>query len=502
MRILDSAMMHRLDALTIDREGITSLLLMERAAERLTEHIIDIVPDYAQRHFVVFCGGGNNGGDGFAIARMLHARGAVVDCYALKCFKNYSDDNLANYNRLKPLGILHDVNSASDFPEIRQGDVLIDAILGSGLTRPISGLVADLVKIVNIAPETTISIDTPSGLADYGIAKMDDVSEIYADYTLTIETPFVSMLMPENQDCVGELRIVNIGLFNMEREFLESPYYYIYDSEMADIYMPRKTFSHKGTFGHSLIVAGSRGKAGAAVLCAKACHRAGAGLVTAHIPDGLLDIMQISSPETMVDADEAPSLVSGVGAVDKYSAVGIGPGLGTHEATVQMLRDLLPRVEKNLVLDADALNIIAAHPDMLDIIPKNTIITPHPKEFERLFGKTENSLERMELARKMAAKYSIIIVLKGAHTAVCGSDGRVHFNNTGNPSMATAGCGDALTGIITALLSQGYSPRNAAVMGVWAHGKAADMLDVPQGLIAGDIIGQLPQVFRLLKKMR
>lgn len=490
--------MHQLDASTIKKEGITSLLLMERAAERITEHIADIVADIQQKHFVIFCGGGNNGGDGFAIARMLHGRGANVDCYAIKSFKHYSDDNLSNYNRIKPIGILHDINSDSDIPAIQGSDIVVDAILGSGLSRPISGFVADIVRAINISSAFTISIDIPSGLSDYGIASMNDVSEVYADCTLTIGTPFVSLMLPENQDCVGDFRIVDIGLSGMEGDDFITPYFYVTDSEVAEYYIPRKKFSHKGTFGHTLLVSGSKGKAGAAILCARACHRAGAGLVSAHVPSALLDIMQTASPETMVDVDSNCSIVSLVDGLDKYKAVAAGPGLGTDSITAAMLESLLGAVERNLVLDADALNIMAANPAMLDMVPRDAILTPHPKEFERLFGNTANSLERIELARKMAARYNIIIVLKGAHTAVCCSDGSVYFNSTGNPSMATAGSGDVLTGIIAALLSQGYRPRLAAIMGVWLHGKAADIVDVPQGLLASDIIGNLPAAFKII----
>ncbi len=490
--------MHQLDASTIKKEGITSLLLMERAAERITEHIADIVADIQQKHFVIFCGGGNNGGDGFAIARMLHGRGASVDCYAIKSFKHYSDDNLANYNRIKPIGILHDIYSTSDLPAIRSTDIVVDAILGSGLSRPITGLVADLVRALNISPAFTISIDIPSGLSDYGIASMDDVSEVYADCTLTIGTPFVSLMLPENQDCVGDFRIVDIGLSGLEGDDFMTPYFYVTDSEVSEYYIPRKKFSYKGTFGHALLVSGSRGKAGAAVLCARACHRTGAGLVTAHVPSSLLDILQTASPETMADIDDNAYCISNVEGAAKYKAVAVGPGLGTSDVSVQMLERLMPAVERNLVLDADALNILAANPAMLDSIPRDTILTPHPKEFERLFGPSQNSLERIELARRMAERHSVIIVLKGAHTAVCCSDGSVYFNSTGNPSMATAGSGDVLTGIIAALLSQGYRPRLAAILGVWAHGKAADMEAVPQGLIASDIVDNLPKVFALL----
>ncbi len=493
MKILNSAQTHELDSLTMAAQGITSLQLMERASQIVTGQILEIVPSHAGRRFLVFCGGGNNGGDGMAIARMLHNRGADVECYALKCFGRYSPDYTANYNRNVSAGIARDITSAADFPIISESDIVIDAIFGSGLSRPIQGLAADTVKYINVSAAMVISVDTPSGLPDSGIPANGD-SVIRARYTVAIQSPFVSMMLADCQDYVGELRIVDVQLDEASIGSMETPYNITTLAEIRKMYKPRAKFSHKGTFGHALIVAGSYGKGGAAVLCARACHRAGAGLVTAHIPRSLMDIMQTASPETMVDADADSMMVTALGDISKYKAVGIGPGIGTQRPAAEMLMSLMASSRRPLVLDADALNILSEYGDWSGIVSADTIITPHPKEFERLFGKTANSLERMELARAKSAELNIIIVLKGAHTAVC-HRGKVYFNNTGNPSMATAGSGDVLTGIITALLSQGYAPLQAALMGVWVHGMSADMVDVPQGLIASDIIEHLPAVF-------
>lgn len=494
MKIINSAKTHELDSITIERQGITSLDLMERASGCLTAQIMDLVPDYAERRFLIFCGGGNNGGDGLAIGRMLNVRGASVECMALKCFSRYSADYQANYNRIASSGLVKDLYSAEDFPEIHAGDVVVDAIFGSGLSRPIQGLSAETVKYINASPAMVIAVDTPSGLPDNTLPAAGS-AVVEADVTLAIQAPFLSMLMPESQDFVGRLRIVDIGLDGPAMQAMDTPYSLSTMEDIRSIYRPRRKFSHKGTFGHALIVAGSYGKGGAAVLCARACHRAGAGLVTAHIPASLMDIMQISSPETMVDADNDSRMVTELGDISKYQAVGAGPGLGTGRATADMIRKLVLSAAQPMVLDADALNIIAADGTLMESLPADTIITPHPKEFERLFGKTDNALSRLELARAKSEELGIIIVLKGAYTAVC-RRGRVCFNDTGNPSMATAGSGDVLTGIIAALLAQRYEPMKAALMGVWIHGLSADIRNVPQGLTAGDIVEGLPDAMR------
>jgi len=499
MLILDSAQTHAVDTIAIEREGIKSISLMERAAQRLTERICEIFPNVENLSFMIFCGGGNNGGDGLAIARMLHSRGANVDCYELRCFSRYSSDNIANYNRLIPIGILHNISGADDFPKIDDGVVVIDCIFGSGLSRAITGLAAQLIQHINSSHATVVAIDVPSGLSHDNIPDTQTDAVVRAHYTLAIQSPFVSMLLPCNDNIVGHLSIVDIGLepyFSTQKSLL----HYLTLQDACGMYMPRRKFSHKGTFGHALIVAGSHGKGGAAVLCARACHRAGAGLVTAHIPSSLIDIMQISSPETMVSADCDGTCISQLPNLSPFRTVGVGPGIGKAPDTVAMLRALLNGFDRPMVLDADALNIIADNPDMLDLIPKNSIITPHPKEFERLFGKTANSMERLKLAMASATRLGIYIVLKGANTAICCPDGQVFFNSTGNPSMATAGSGDVLAGIITALLSQNYSPLHAALLGVFAHGLSADIVNVPQGLVASDIIGNLPEAFRMISQ--
>jgi NAD(P)H-hydrate epimerase len=463
MKILNSKQMHELDALTMERQGLTPSELMERASEKLTAEIIKIFP--VDSRIKIFCGSGNNGGDGLCIARMLYNQGYdYVTAYKVKDFA-----------------------AEDDFPEILPDDIVVDAIFGTGLNREISGLLAKLVEKINTSGAEIIAVDIPSGLSDYSILPK---TVIKADITLKIHTPAVSMLLPENEDIVGELKIVGIGLESAE--IFDSPYNFLTQNEVKKLLKPRKKFSHKGTFGHSLLIAGEYLKGGAAVLCARACHRAGSGLVTVHTDERLVNILQTATPETMLSVSEQPDF-------EKFTAVGIGPGIGQSCAAAELVKKVLSAGHP-AVFDADALNIIAAK-KLHSLIPENSVLTPHVKEFERLFGKTANSFERLELLRKKASELKCVIVLKGSYSQIATPDGEVFFNSTGNPGMATAGSGDVLTGIITALLSQKYSSINATLLGVYTHGLAGDIEAVEkgcQGLTAGDIIKKLPSAFKKL----
>lgn len=494
--------MHQLDCMTIEEEKITSWILMERAANKLALGIKHLEKSAAP-HYVVFCGGGNNGGDGLAIARIFHSWGEDVDCYAVRGFSHYSDDNITNYMSLKPAGVLHNINSEEDIPQLNPNDIIIDALFGSGLNRPLSGLSAKVVTAINSAKshiDSVISIDTPSGLSDCNIPADGDVV-VMADYTFTIEIPFISMLIPENARYTGIVKTVNIGLCLNKLDEFTSNYSLTLQDTVFPMLRRREKFSHKGTFGHTLLVCGQYGKAGAAVLCSKACHRAGTGLLTTHVPSRLVDIMQISSPETMISVDPNDNAVSSKPSLDRFSAIGIGPGLGTSDITASALADIIAESRVPMVLDADALNILSLNRELIERLPKDTILTPHPKEFERLFGSTANSIERLDALRQNAQKYGIIIVLKGANTAVALPDGNICFNTTGNPGMATAGSGDVLTGIVAALLSQKYSPAQAAIMGVYLHGMAGDIVAERigcQGFLASDIVEAVPLAIKKL----
>jgi len=465
--------MREFDAAIINRECITTQQLIDRAAQNLSARIMQKFPD-TERRFMIFCGGGNNGGDGLAIGRILYAKGYDVETLEIK--------------------------SNFEMPQFKASDIIVDAIFGSGLNRPIEGFAAEVVNAINNSGCYVISIDIPSGLKDDAIANDADGAVVKADLTLTIQSPFLSLMMPENYDYVGDFEIVPLAVDDSETVNFDTNYHYTTLADAKKMLRPRGKFSHKGTFGHTLIMAGSKGKAGAAVLCAKACHRAGSGLVTEWIPTSVANILQVASPETMVETMLKKHYAAESLPLDKISAIAIGPGLGTADFVFDKIVDLLGATRQlhflPIVLDADALNVAALHPAIYRYLSAGkTIFTPHPKEFERLFGKTGNSIERLALLSQMAQEHNIIIVLKGAHTAVAAPDGSIYFNSTGNPGMATAGSGDVLTGVITALLSQKYSPLDAARLGVFVHGLAGDIVAErigTQGVIASDIIEALP----------
>ena len=505
MKILSAKQSHELDRAIMDRENITSLQLMERAAEGLAAKIMQRFPD-TSRSFKIFCGCGNNGGDGLAVGRILHTHGYDVDCYLIESEK-YSDDCAHNAKIAKEMGILHTIGEYDSLPDDDDSDIYIDALFGSGLNRKITGVAEKMVYYCTSDYNFVISIDIPSGLADNSIVddSIDPDTEylaevvVRADWTLTIESPFLSMLLPENHAFVGDFDIVPITIDDSETAYIDTDYYYTEFQDIRQMFRPRKKFSHKGTFGHTLLITGAKGKAGAAVMCSKACHRAGAGLVTAYVPSDLVDILQVATPETMVGIDSNASIISDIPTLCKYSAIGIGPGIGTDSITVAAVKKLLQTAFQPLVMDADALNILAANPELMSLLPKNTIITPHLKEFERLFGRAEDSIRRIELLAQKAKEHNIIIVLKGAYTAICDAYGNVYFNSTGNPCMATAGSGDVLTGVIAALLAQGYPPLDAARFGVYVHGLAGDIVAERvglQGVVASDIIEALPLSFK------
>jgi len=503
MKIPDSKQMHELDTKTIEIQKISSTELMERASTELSKYINK---NYnKEKHVVIFCGTGNNGGDGLCIARILYNFGwNNIDCYLVKYSEKSSADNLLNYEKLKKMSgvTLCDIHQETEIPELKDTDIVIDAIFGTGLNRGIEGLCAEVIKKINESGAEIIAIDIPSGLSDYATCNEIKGEVVKATQTLTIQSPTVSMLLPENQDITGDFKIIDINLDADEMSKIESCYNLVRKKEVATILKPRKKFSHKGTFGHALLIAGAYGKAGASVLASKACHRTGVGLLTTHVPQKAVNVLQTSTPETMISIDSNKFIISQLPDITKYNAIGVGPGIGKDESTAIIIKKLLKTAKTPLVLDADALNIISAK-KWHDLIPENSILTPHPKEFERLFGKTENSIQRLNFLKENAVKYKLVIILKGAHTAIATPDGQIYFNNTGNPGMATAGSGDVLTGIITALLAQKYSSKEAAILGVWLHGKAGDLAAedlTEECVIASDIINYLPQALKKLKK--
>jgi hydroxyethylthiazole kinase-like uncharacterized protein yjeF len=502
VKIFSSEQIKKGDNYTIIHQPISSVDLMEKAASKCSEWINKHIAK--KTSIIFFCGPGNNGGDGLAIARQLYSLGFTVKVYIIRFSNSYSQDFIYNENRLKefPNISIHSILSIKDFPEISKRNVIIDSIFGTGLSKEISGLAADCIISINKSGAKIIAIDVPSGLFSDKHSSADSTI-IKADHTLSFQFPKLSFLFAENVDYVGDWQILDIGL---NEEFIEqepSQKFFIEKSFVKSILKPRKKYAHKGTFGHALIIAGSYGKMGAAVLCANACLRSGVGLLTMHIPKNGYEIIQITAPEAMASIDNNENVFSDKIDITSFSSVAIGPGIGTDQLTQTAVRHLLTCSNKPLVLDADALNIISINPEWLKLIPPDSIITPHLKEFERLTKKAENDFQRHEIQIEFSKKYKIYVVLKGINTCISCPSGKCYFNSSGNQGMAKGGSGDILTGIIVGLLSQGYTSLESCLLGVYIHGLAGDIAKEnigETGMVSSDITGYLPESFQLIHK--
>lgn len=504
MKIFRSDQIREIDKYTIEHEPVSSVDLMERAAVQLFNWI-------SQRfrrsdHFVVFVGPGNNGGDGLVLSRMLSLNGYNSEVYFVKVSEKTSPDWKLNHKRLAEESDieLKNISDVDHFPVITSDDIIIDALFGSGLTRPVDGLVFNVIKHINNSGATVVSVDMPSGLFGEDNTRNNYEAIIRADVTLSFQFPKLSFMFAETASLAGEWVVLPIGLDASAIRNTPSPYTIIYNSDIAPLLKKRKKFDHKGTFGHGLLIAGSTGKMGAAVLGASAALRAGIGLITCHIPSGGNIIVQSAIPEAMVIPDKSENNIMDVGSTDRFDSIGIGPGLGTTAESQKMLQRLLSECKKPIVIDADALNILSMNKSWLSLLPAEAILTPHPKEFERLAGSSGNSFERLQKQIRFSKEFKCIVVLKGAQTSISVPGGKVMFNSTGNPGMATAGSGDVLTGIILSLLAQGYSPENAAVTGVYLHGTAGDIAAEKSGLesiIASDIIKCIGKAFNKIREL-
>jgi len=502
MKIFQSAQIREIDSYTISNEPISSINLMERAAQSVTNWVIkncDILNE-----IFVFAGPGNNGGDALAVARQLYDAGYCIRVFILHNSNSLSSDCQINLDRIKSLKNckLSDIKSVNDFPIINKENSIIDGLFGSGLSRPLDNLVLNVVKHINSSGAKIISIDIPSGLFCEDNSNNNQESIVKANFTLTLQFPKLSFFFPENQDFIGEWFVLPIGLHQEIINSTETPFYFLTNDFIKSHLKQRKKFSHKGIYGHVLLISGSYGKMGAAILASKACLRSGSGLVTTHIPKSGYSIIQTALPETMVSIDQSDLIFTDVSDATNYTSIGIGSGIGTKPNTMKGLRSLLNNFRKPIVIDADALNILSENKELIKNIPENSILTPHPKEFERLTCKWTNDYERLQKQIRFSVNNSVFVVLKGAHTSVTCPDGTCYFNTTGNPGMATAGSGDVLTGIILSLLGQDYEPKFAALIGVFLHGTAGDIASEKIGeeaLIASDIIENLGNAFLKIK---
>lgn len=489
MQLLNASQMREWDRYTMEQEPVSSINLMERASLACADWMNR---NFAGYSFDIFCGTGNNGGDGLAIARILALRGSAVSVFIMNTGTKRSSDFLLNLDRLRRIPAVNITEPGEETaPAVSSPSaVIIDAIIGTGLNRPLSGNTADTIRYINSLPNKVIAVDMPSGLQSDAFS--GEAPIIKAHHTLTFQSFKLALLMPGNAGYFGQVQVLDIGLDTGYLAHLSTPFELADRSLFQTWYRPRSAHAHKGNFGHALIIAGSRGKMGAAVLSTKACLRSGAGLVTAHIPAGGLCIMQTSAPEAMCHTDIAPDKLTGIGySLQAYTAIGAGPGIGNDANTQKMIHWVLQHHRQPLVLDADALNILSENKNWLHDLPEHSILTPHPKEFTRLFGEQPNDFARIETALEQAAKLNVIIVLKGHHTFTATPEGKGYFNTTGNAGMAKGGSGDVLTGLITGLLAQGYTPAIAAAMGVYLHGLAGDKAASLYGtdaMIAGDLI--------------
>lgn len=495
MKIFTGSQLHEIDRATCERQQIDSVDLMERAANAVAcEVIARFLPN---KRIVVFAGPGNNGGDALAVARLLIEQGyRRIEVFLFNIKNHLSYDNEQQRNRLITIeGVdFTEVTTQFNPPYLCPDDVVIDGLFGSGLKKPMAGGFASLARLINESGAYVISIDSPSGLFSEWNAGFNPRDMVHANLTLTFQQPRLSFLFEENADIIGEWKILDINLDDKAMKETVTDYRLVEARSIRPHLHQRRPFSHKRDYGSALMFAGSMGMMGAAILAARGCLRSGAGLATVHSAMIGCQIVQTAVPEAMFEPDRNDRIITDMTVHHKHGAVAVGPGIGTNNQTIDALEALLKNVKSPLVLDADALNCIAKRPALLSIIPLNTVITPHAGEFDRLFGEHKTAEDRLKKAVEMAKYYNLIIVLKGHYTAVVRPNGRVYFNSTGNPGMATAGSGDVLTGAITGFLAQGYSPEFSAIIGVFVHGLAGDIAAEElgeYGMTAGDIADRL-----------
>ena len=504
MKVYTAAQIREIDAFTIEHESISSLNLMERASIAVAKELFERWGNSVS--YKVFAGPGNNGGDALAVSRLLAKAGCRVSVYLFNTKGNLSPDCQTNKIRLRESRNVNFVEVTSSFapPILNSDDVVIDGLFGTGVNRPLSGGFAGVVKYINSSDATVVSIDVPSGLMcednEHNVA--DHI--VKADYTFTFQYPKLAFFFPENEQYVGEWFVLDIKLLEPTGEEFSTPYNYIERSSVASLLRKRARFAHKGTAGNAVLVAGKRGMVGAAILASRACLRSGVGKVTVHTQECNVVPLQISVPEAVLSIGNDDVCFSQSFPMHGFDALAIGPGIGRESSTAQAMIEQV-RLSSNLsvVLDADAINILGDHRGWISQLPKQCILTPHKKELFGLIGASVNSYDQLCKTCELCSRQQIYVVIKGAFSAIVCPDGAVYFNPTGNQGMATAGSGDVLTGVILALLAQGYDADSAVKLGVYLHGLAGDVASETrgcEGLVASDIVESLPEAFLRLKK--
>lgn len=498
MKIFSTAQIKRWDEFTILHEPVSSVDLMERAARACYQWLVS--HDLTKKQFRVFCGKGNNGGDGLALARMLVQDKCAVEVYVIDLGTAASTEHEINLEKLRAIHPdIHVLSSLNAFPKIEKEDIVIDAILGTGISRPLDYVLGVMINLINAAGARIISIDIPSGMFTDSLAVNQNI--IKAHTTLSFQQYKLGFLLPGNEDYCGDIHILDIGLHAAFEEKEPCPFQLTDHDHFKKTYKRRSKFSHKGNYGHAALICGSKGMMGAAILAARGCLRSGVGKLTAFVPNFGNAIMQVSVPEAMTIAAGEDHILYAPG-IEQFTTLGIGPGMGMHPFHYKLLGEILQKFNRPVVIDADALNIIAANKDLLRFIPPNSVITPHPKEFDMLFGPSANAFDRLHMALRRSKELQIFIVLKGHYSFTSTPWGMGYFNNTGNAGMATGGSGDVLTGVITGLIAQGQDPLNAALLGVFLHGMAGDIAAgklSEEAMIASDIVDWLGEAFKTIQ---
>jgi ADP-dependent NAD(P)H-hydrate dehydratase / NAD(P)H-hydrate epimerase len=500
VKIFTNDQIRTLDQFTIENEPILSIDLMERAAESIKRWVEkNLKPEY---NYYIFCGTGNNGGDGLALARLLFKDGFNVNTFIMKIKGDLSLDCATNEKNLWEAGAeITYLHTKEDFSKInlKMPSVIIEALFGTGLNRAITGLGKDLIEFLNNTSVPIISIDLPSGMS--GDGPNFDNTIIESDFVLSFQAPKLSFLLPENENYIENWTILDIGLSPQKVEELPVEYHFLMQTEVAQLISFPSKFSHKGNNGHGLLIAGSKGMTGASILSAKAALKAGIGKLTVATVERNYTALQTAVPEAMCLV-QGEMYVNRLPEIENFDFQALGPGVGMTKETEKLVYDLIKKATNPLVLDADALNILAQNKAWIPKIPKHSILTPHLGEFERLVGESKDSFQRIKKLKQFATENDLIVILKGAHTAIALPNGMVYFNSSGNPGMATAGCGDVLTGVLLALLCQGYNVIEASLIGVYIHGKAGDLAlenESFESLIASDVILNLGKAFNLVK---
>ncbi|MBT8244733.1 MAG: NAD(P)H-hydrate dehydratase [Winogradskyella sp.] len=497
MKIFSKEQIYEGDKITEERQQLPPSELMERAGLQIFNWM-HMRMQGAQVPVHVFCGIGNNGGDGLVLARHLITHGYNVEVYIVNCGNSRSKDFLTSYDKVKEVTKKWPqlIKCESEFPQMHKDDIIVDAIFGIGLNRPIENWIKTLFTHFKTSEAFTLSVDIPSGL--YTNKPVEDTNGVVkANYTLSFQSPKLVFFLPETAGYTLQWEVIDIGI---DRDYLmaiDTETELISKNEVLPIYKPRDKFSHKGDFGHGLIIGGSHGKIGAVHLATKSLLTAGAGMATAFVPRCGYIPLQSNLPEAMIITDDDENSITAIDFEIETSAIGIGVGLGKSIETVSAFEKFLKTNKMPLVIDADALNILSKQKALLKLVPENSIITPHPKELERLIGKWTDDFDKLKKTSDFSVKYKVIVVIKGTNTiSVLGH--KKFINVTGNPGMATAGSGDVLTGIITGLLCQNYSPIEAAIFGVYLHGRAGDLALEEYGyqsLLASHIIDYLGDAY-------